>query len=159
MFLPRSRRMLALACVLCAAAASRLHAQAPVPAQIPWSQPRARVDATLQQMGFRGSSTAPPSDTSLLFTAERRGVHSEIRLRIRNGVLWHAFYTAQGDSVAVQRDLAQTATVLTARYGAPHVEGDDRVWIVEGSRRVALPSAPRRLDNGQYGYGVMYGKP
>ncbi|HEX6746129.1 MAG TPA: hypothetical protein VF092_02360 [Longimicrobium sp.] len=89
-----------------------------------------------------------------MFEARRAGVRAVLRARFRSRVLWHAFYSAEGDSAAVQRDLDRAAAALAARHGAPATEDGGRVWTLPDGRRVMLPISPARLENGRYGYGL-----
>jgi len=114
----------------------------------------ARVRARLARLGFTPRADPPTADSTLVFEAQRPGLRAELRARFRNRVLWHAFYSVEGDSAAVQRDLDRAVAALTAQAGAPATDDAGRTWTLPDGRRVALPKAPARLENGRYGYAV-----
>jgi len=152
------RRVLGPATALLVLAATPALAQAPSPAELPWNAPPRAVQARLARLGFRpAGEAAARADSLVVFVAERAGVRSELRARFRDGRLWHVFYSAEGDSAAVQRELDRTAAGLAARHGQPDASvNGGREWVLPSGRRFALPSAPLRLENGRFGYGAAY---
>jgi hypothetical protein len=153
------RHLLAALCTLLTAiASSRAAAQAPSPAELPWNAPLRAAQARLARLGFRPAQGQPPrADSVVVFVAERAGVRAELSARFRDGRLWHVFYAAEGDSVAVHRDLDRSAAALAARHGQPAAAADrSRVWALPSGRRFALPAAPVRSEDGRFVYGVAY---
>jgi hypothetical protein len=131
-------------------------AQAPAPAQLPWTSSSQAARAQFEGLGFRGVRGAP-EDSVQVFTAQRGGARAELTVQYRAGHLWHAFYSVQGDSASVQQDLDRSAAALTARAGAPTRQGDGtQVWILRNRRRFALPVAAMRLEDGRFGYAAVY---
>jgi hypothetical protein len=131
-------------------------AQAPAPSDLPWNASVNVVAARANRLGLTRAASVGP-DSAVVFTANRGGAHAELRTRFRNGRLWHAFYTVEGDSVTAKTSLDQAVISLTTRLGAPRASPDGSyIWILPSSRRFLLPRVPAKLDNGRFGWAVTY---
>jgi hypothetical protein len=149
---PRSWTLSVAAALL--AVAGNAAAQAPLPAGLPWGQPPAAMDSAAAQLGLVADSAA---GEEAVYGADRGGVHAELRVRFGDAGVWHAFYSAQGDSASVQADVDSAASAATESIGAPQATDEGgRVWMLPGGRVFALPAAPTRLDDGRFGYAVVY---
>jgi hypothetical protein len=150
------RRFLFAAGVLLLASAPPARAQAPTPGELPWNAPVAAVAARARRMGLARVPSVGP-DSAIVFAATGAGIRRELRTRFRNGRLWHAFYTVEGDSAAVKRSLDQAVTALSNRHGIPQAAPDGSfVWILPSSRRFSLPRVPAKLDTGRFGWAATY---
>ena len=152
--MPRS--LLVAAGLLLLAYAPSAGAQAPAPGDLPWNAPLNVVAARARRLGLTRTSAVGP-DSAVVFAADRAGAHVELRTRFRNGRLWHAFYTVEGDSAAVKRSLDRAVNALSGRLGAPQEAPDGSfVWTLPSSRRFALPRSPARLESGRFGWAATY---
>jgi hypothetical protein len=149
-------RILLAAGLLFLAFAPPATAQAPAPGDLPWNAPITVVAAHARRLGL-ARVPGVGTDSAVVFAVDRAGIHRELRTRFRNGRLWHAFYSVEGDSVAVKRSLDLAVTALSNRLGAPQAAPDGSfVWILPSSRRFALPRAPARLESGRFGWAATY---
>jgi hypothetical protein len=143
-----------VAATLPLAIAGTAAAQAPLPEDLPWGQPVAAMDSAAAQLGLAADSAA---GDEAVYATDGDGVHTELRARFGDAGLWHAFYFVQGDSASVQAAIDRSAAAATERIGAPQPADDGgRVWTLPDCRAFALPAAPTRLEDGRFGYAVVY---
>ncbi|HET7464048.1 MAG TPA: hypothetical protein VFJ82_22520 [Longimicrobium sp.] len=133
-------------------------AQAPLPTELPFNAHVSVVRARLGRLGLHERPAARKPE-STVFAAQRGGVSSELRTRFQGGVLVHAFYVAEGDSAALQREIDQSAASAAAKFGQPSRDAEGgRAWRLPGGRRFALPAAPARLPTGKFSFAVVYNR-
>jgi hypothetical protein len=154
-------------------------AQAPLPVPVPWYAPPAAARAELERAGFQRRANALAyggsapgaaaefrgrrivADTAAsTHTRESGGVTESVFLRSRGGQTVQLVYSTVGDSTALQAKLDAVAAGQAGRSGAAASQGSQRVWMMEGGRRLSVPTRPFRLPDGAtYQFIVVYSRP
>jgi hypothetical protein len=81
-------------------------------------------------------------------------------MRTRGGQTVQLSYSAVGDSAALQAKLDAVAAGQAGRSGAAASQGPQRVWMMDGGRRLSIPTRPFRLPDGAtYQFVVVYSRP
>ncbi len=167
------RPNLAAAVLLCSAVLSGggAAAQAPTPFHLPWDVSAAEGAARLEAAGFRrrsgddsryvqspgGGFRRVAGDPSVsTYTRSAGGVSESVLLRAGDGAPAHLFYSAVGDSAALQAKLDAVAGDAAARLGAPAGERGLRVWRPGGEARLTVPSRPTRLPDHRSQFVVLF---
>jgi len=145
--------------VLLGASALPAAAQIPVPAELPWNAPPAAVRARLARLGLQEvpATGSGARDSTRVFVASLSGATAQLTAQFRAHRFQHALVVVEGDSASVQRVLDRYAAAVAARHGqAARSTSGSRGWTFPGGRRFTLPTAPSRLENGKFGFGVAF---
>ena len=153
--------------------ASGAAAQAPQSMRLPWNAPPGQAAAQLERAGFQrqagaaayersGSSMAPrrlaPDTSAATYTRASGAVKESVFLRTRGGQPVQLFYTAVGDSAALQAKIDQAAADATVQFGPGAVSGKARTWGAAGGQQLSLPSRPSRARD-EYHLTILYYRP
>lgn len=146
----------AIAVVTATVCATPGQAQAPVLFDLTWEMSAGQVRTTLERGGYR---LAQAADSSFTFQLQTGTLREELSVRLREGRLWHVYYSASGDSASLQRVIETAAAAASRRWGAPSVEENVRSWMVGPRARFVLPSRPAAMPEGSYQLGIVYHRP
>jgi hypothetical protein len=136
-------------------ASSPISAQEAAFFQLGWEMSGGQAREVLERGGFR----AVGADSSLVFERATGSLRESLSVRLRDGRVWHVYYTAQGDSVTVQRVVNAASAAATRRWGSPANDSATRAWRMGESGRFVLPSYPLPLEDGSYAIGIVYHRP
>ena len=153
--------------------AAGVAAQAPQSMRLPWNAPPGQAAAQLEQAGFQrrpgsaaylGStaSAAPrrlaPDTSAASYTRGSGGLKESVFLRTRGGNAVQLFYTAVGDSAALQAKLDEASANASAQFGPGAASGNARTWQAAGGGRLTLPTRPSRARD-EYHLTILYYRP
>lgn len=161
-----------LALILMAGTAA---AQAPAAPPLAWNAPPAEAAMQLERAGFRrlagesrryqaprgGRFQEVAADTSQsTYSREKGRVSESVFIRRRAGQTVQMVYSATGDSASLQSKLEAVLADQAGRLGVAASQGPQRVWTMEGGRRLSVPVRPFALPDGAtYQFMVLYHQP